>query len=256
VSEQASSQFLRRESRIRSGVEEGLAGDSKMIVAGVDGCAAGWVAFRVELPSLCNSIEVVDLQSWLRKRPVDLAYLGIDIPIGLFDRPRACDIAARKLLGSPRRNSVFPAPCRAALSASSHPAASACNRRTTGKGLTIQAWCICPKIKEVEDAITANRQRWAFEVHPEVCFWALNRSTPMRYRKKSAEGLVERLTLLRKIFPKIDEHLMNRPSGVGKDDLLDAAVAAWTGVRLQNRKAEKVCEPERDEKGLSTTIWY
>jgi hypothetical protein len=74
-----------------------------MIVAGVDGCSAGWVALKVRLPSLATSIEVVDLPSWLKKRPPDIAHLGIDIPIGLFDRPTACDIAARKLLGWPRR---------------------------------------------------------------------------------------------------------------------------------------------------------
>jgi predicted RNase H-like nuclease len=198
-----------------------------MFIAGVDGCSAGWVAFKVRLPSLAISIEVVDLQSWLKSRPPDIARLGIDIPIGLFDRPRACDIAARKLLGSPRRNSVFPAPCRVALSAIDHPTASACNRGTTGKGLSIQAWCISSKIKQVDDMMTALCQHWAFEVHPEVCFWALNGSIPMRYKKKSAEGLVERLTLLRKMFPAIDEHLMNRPSGVGNDDLLDAGL--WSG---------------------------
>src|SRR4051794_9445562 len=122
-----------------------------MIVAGVDGCSAGWVAFKVQLPSPLTSVETVDLPSWLRKRPPDLSCLAIDIPIGLFDRPRACDIAARRLLGTPRRSSVFPAPCRAALVASGHAAASACNRRRTGKGLTIQAWCISPKIKQVDD---------------------------------------------------------------------------------------------------------
>jgi predicted RNase H-like nuclease len=227
-----------------------------MFVVGVDGCSAGWVAFKVQLSSLATSIEVVDLQSWLKKRPPDIAHLGIDIPIGLFDRPRACDIAARKLLGSPRRNSVFPAPCRAALSANDHATASACNRSTTGKGLTIQAWCIGPKIKQVDDAITANCQHWAFEVHPEVCFWALNGRTPMRHKKKSEQGATQRLTLLRTVFPEIDRHLRNRPSGVSKDDLLDAAVAAWTALRIHNDEASKVCEPERDEKGLSASIWY
>jgi len=187
--------------------------------------------------------EVVDLQSWLTKRPPDLAYLAIDIPIGLFDRPRACDIAARKLLGLPRRSSVFPAPCRGALLASDHPAASACNRRITGKGLTIQAWRIAPKIKQVDDVLMC--QQWAFEVHPEVCFWALNGGNPMRYKKKSAGGAMERLTLLRRIFPKIDVHLVSRPLGVGKDDLLDAAVAAWTALRLHNAEARQVCEPGR-----------
>jgi len=50
-----------------------------------DGCSAGWIAFKVESPSFSTSIEVVDLQSWLRKRPPHLAFLSIDIPIGLFD---------------------------------------------------------------------------------------------------------------------------------------------------------------------------
>ena len=179
-----------------------------MIVAGVDGCSAGWVAFKVQLPSLATSIEVVDLQSWLKKRPPDISDLGIDIPIGLFDRPRACDIAARRLLGSPRRNSVFPAPCRAALSASNHATASACNRRTTGKGLTIQSWCIGPKIKQVDDAITANCQYWAFEVHPELCFWALNGRSPMRNKKKSKQGVAERLV--------IEQYLLHHEAGEKK----------------------------------------
>jgi predicted RNase H-like nuclease len=122
--------------------------------------------------------------------------------------------------------------------------------------LTIQAWCIVPKIKQVDDAITPENQRWAFEVHPEVCFWALNRSTPMRCKKKSVEGVVERLTLLRTVFPDIDRHLASRPPGVGRDDLLDAAVAAWTAMRIRKGEALRVCEPESDAKGLSATIWY
>ncbi len=227
-----------------------------MIVVGVDGCSAGWVAVKVELPSLATSIEVVDLQSWLNERPPDIANLGIDIPIGLFDRPRACDIAARKLLGSPRRNSVFPTPCPEALLASDHPVASACNRRTTGKGLTIQTWCIARKIKQVDDTITPESQKWAFEVHPEVSFWALNGRSPMRNKKKSEQGSAERLTLLRTVFPDIDRHVPSRPPGVGKDDLLDAAVAAWTALRIRNGEACRVSEPEHDKKGLSATIWY
>lgn len=225
-----------------------------MFVVGVDGCSAGWVAFKVDLPSLATSVESLDLTSWLTKRPSDLSCLTIDIPIGLFDRPRECDIAARKLLGSPRRNSVFSPPCRTALLASGHSAACACNRQITGKGLTIQSWCIASKIKQVDDAIAAMCQQWAVEVHPEVCFWALNDGNPMRYKKKSAEGVVERLALLRRIFTNIDEHMASRPSGVGKDDLLDAAVAAWTAVRIHKDEARQVCEPERDEKGLSATI--
>jgi predicted RNase H-like nuclease len=227
-----------------------------VFVAGVDGCRAGWVAFKVEASSLATSVEVVDLSTLLRHRPSDLACLGIDIPIGLFDRPRACDIAARKILGWPRRNSVFPAPCRAALGANSHVEASAVNRRTTGRGLTIQAWGIAPKIKEVDDAITPEIQQWAFEVHPEVCFWALNGQRPMAHKKKSKEGAAKRIAVLTPVFPEIERHLANRPAGVGKDDMLDAAAAAWTALRRHRGEAGCVCTPELDANGLEVTIYY
>lgn len=227
-----------------------------MVVAGVDGCRGGWIAFKVELPSRTSSIELIDLPSWLRARPADLSRVGIDIPIGLMDRPRACDGAARKLLGWPRRNSVFSPPCRSALLATNYAGCCATNLNATGKKISQQAWGIVPKIGAVDNAITPDCQSWAFEVHPEVSFWALAGQRPMRHVKKTASGANERLTLLRNIFPEIDRHMVSRPSGVGKDDLLDAAVAAWTALRLANCEALQVCEPERDSRGLSVTIWY
>jgi predicted RNase H-like nuclease len=78
----------------------------------------------------------------------------------------------------------------------------------------------------------------------------------MAHRKKIETGVNERLDLLRPLFPDIDRHLRNRPPGVGKDDLLDAAVAAWTALRISNGEARLVCEPERDEKSLEAMIWY
>lgn len=159
-----------------------------MFVAGVDGCRAGWVHFAVEVPSLATSVDVVDLAEVLRSRPTDLVCLGIDIPIGLLNGSRACDKAARRLLGQPRGSSVFAAPCRAALSATSHAAASEINRRKTTKGLSQQAWGIAPKIKQVDDAITTDCQRWALEVHPEVCFWALNQHRAMAHNNEDKGG--------------------------------------------------------------------
>jgi predicted RNase H-like nuclease len=227
-----------------------------MMVASVDGCKGGWVALKVELPSLDASVELVDLPLILRSKPPDLACLGIDIPIGLLDGSRACDRAARKLLGQPRGSSVFPAPCREALAAQNHADASAINLRVTGRGLSQQAFGIAPKIKQVDDAITPECQRWAFEVHPEVCFWALAGRRPMAHRKKIPAGVDERVALLLTAFPDIERHLLHRPSGVGKDDLLDAAVAAWTALRLHRGEARQVCEPEHDGRGLAAGIWY
>jgi predicted RNase H-like nuclease len=227
-----------------------------MFVAGVDGCRAGWVAFKVELPSLATSVDVVDIAELLSRRPDDLLCLAIDIPIGLLNGSRACDRAARKLLGQPRGTSVFAAPCRAALSATTHAAASQINRDKTGRGLSQQAFGIIPKIKQVDDAITSNCQQWTFEVHPEVCFWALNQRFPMKHNKKKKDGATERIAVLLPIFPEIERHLANRPPRVGADDLLDAAAAAWTALRWLRNEAEFVCSPEPDPRSLATTIWY
>jgi predicted RNase H-like nuclease len=64
------------------------------------------------------------------------------------------------------------------------------------------------------------------------------------------------VSLLRSVFADIKHHLQNRPANVGKDDVLDAAVAAWTALRLWKGEARQVCEPERDEKELMANIWY
>jgi predicted RNase H-like nuclease len=166
------------------------------------------------------------------------------------------DKAARKLLGQPRGSSVFPAPCRSALGAQTYAEASSINRQKTTRRLSQQAWGIASKIKQIDDAITSDCQRWAFEVHPEVCFWALNGSRPMKHNKKTKEGANERIAVLRRAFPEIDTHLANRPERVGADDLLDAAAAAWTALRWHRNETECVCTPECDAKDLSVAIWY
>ena len=78
----------------------------------------------------------------------------------------------------------------------------------------------------------------------------------MAHGKKTKAGVSERLDLLRPVFPDIEHFLQNRPAKVGRDDLLDAAVAAWTAIRICKGEARRVCEPERDAKGLQATIWY
>jgi predicted RNase H-like nuclease len=78
----------------------------------------------------------------------------------------------------------------------------------------------------------------------------------MMHNKKTKAGVNERLNLLRTVFPDIERHLLNRPPRVGRDDLLDAAAAAWTALRLHKGDALNICNPECDEKGLSVVIWY
>jgi predicted RNase H-like nuclease len=142
------------------------------------------------------------------------------------------------------------------LRAGGYRHASEINRQKTGRGLSRQAWCIGPKISTVDDVFTPAAQEWAFEVHPEVCFWAMNNRIPMAYGKKSKEGKSERRALLSKVFPAIEDHILRRPVYVGIDDLLDASAAAWTALRIHTGTAECVCPPERDERGLEVAIRY
>src|SRR5712692_4068078 len=151
-----------------------------MFVAGMDGRRAGWASFKVEVTSLATSVEVVDLPRLLRNRPSDLACLGIDIPIGLLDGPRACDKAARKLLGQPRGSCVFPAPCRAALQVETYEEASAINRQKAGRALSRQARRIVPKIRLVGNVIIPDCQQWAFEVPPRSASGRSKGSAPWR----------------------------------------------------------------------------
>ena len=75
------------------------------------------------------------------------------------------------------------------------------------------------------------------------------------YQIETEPGKNERLQLLSTEFASIQQHL-NRPSRVGKDDLRDAAAAAWSALRRHRDEASCACTPECDEKDLATTIYY
>lgn len=69
--------------------------------------------------------------------------LAIDIPIGLTAHgPRDCDILARKLLRAPRASSVFPAPVRAVLGATTYQEATSRSEAACGQRMSQQAFGI------------------------------------------------------------------------------------------------------------------
>lgn len=79
-------------------------------MVGVDGCPGGWVAIAFDLAAKSLTAQVhASFRQVLDAYP-DVAAVGVDIPIGPSEgAPRACDVAARKVLLH-RRSSVFPAP--------------------------------------------------------------------------------------------------------------------------------------------------
>ena len=230
---------------------------------GVDGCRAGWLAVGLESESSWQVNVFPDVYSlWDHHRQASL--ILIDIPIGLKTNgsaERHCDPIVRKLLG-PRRSSVFPAPCRAAIYASSYQEACDINQRLTGKRLSVENWNIIPKIREMDcllsdDTTARGRIR---EIHPEFCFWGLA-GRPMRHAKKRSEGLSERTQLLKSIYPQtadIIAHALStyRRKDVARDDILDALSAAVTGLMGGQDLVSIPQDPEFDERGLRMEMVY
>ena len=221
-------------------------------VVGVDGCPAGWVCFQVDLQSRTTSVKVVSKISELISVSPRPNLIGIDILIGLpLKGARACDMAARRLLGQPRSSSVFPAPVRATLAARNYEQACKLSLEAHGKSMSKQAYEIIGKIREVDELMTPELQTWVFEVHPEVSFYTLNGRQSLKHSKHEREGKDERMRLLLPHYPAILKHLGElKRAQVGDDDLLDAAVAAWTAEMVTTG----VVPRQFDSKGLRMEI--
>ncbi len=223
-------------------------------VVGVDGCPAGWICFEVDLQSRRTAVKVLPNLAELISASPEPRLIAIDIPIGIPTRgARACDIAARGLLGKPRSNSVFPAPVRATFDAKTYQEACALSLQVQGKSLSRQAFEIIAKIREVDELIMPALQARIFEVHPEVSFWALNGGQSLKYRKLNREGKGERTKLLLPHYPTIRTHLAELDrSTAAEHDLLDAAAAAWTAERVARGEVPR----QFDSRGLRMEIVY
>lgn len=161
----------------------------------------------------------------------------MDIPIGLSDGPdeRLCDRKARRMLGFPRRCSVFRTPVGAALYAGDDVEAKRISLEITGKSMTVQSSAIMPKIREVDTLLRGSEKarNMVREVHPEVCFWALAGERPMLHSKKKRAGIEERIALLERVRPTAREEFARICKDVPRriverDDILDAMAAAVT----------------------------
>jgi predicted RNase H-like nuclease len=207
------------------------------MVAGLDGCAGGWVVVTTSTDADHTSTveRVSDLGVVVaRLDRGELAAAGIDIPIGLpGSAPRRCDIEARLMIG-PRRSSVFPAPGRDLLEAETYEEAAACSRALYGKGLSRQAFGILPKVRDVDRLMTPRRQRHLVEVHPEASFTAMS-GGPMTHAKKTSAGRAERLESLCAVFRDVDVHAGTPLAGTRPDDILDAFAVAWSAHRWLSR---------------------
>lgn len=231
---------------------------------GVDGCTAGWVA--VGRVGLGLGFRVFPRIADLVAEYANAVRIFIDIPIGLpwaAEPTRPCDQLARGALGKRRNTSVFPVPCREALTASNVGEARAINLATLGRSLSEQTWSIMAKIAEVDALLQSSpdhRSRIR-EIHPEVCFWGLAGGTPMAEAKRTGSGEQERLKLLARYEPGITGLMgrfrSERPSGgVGADDILDAASAFVTAEARHGTLEALSGQPSHDLTGLPMEMVY
>ena len=235
-----------------------------MKVIGSDGCKEGWFLVILHSDGRWRTEVQPDARS-LWKTHSDAALILVDIPIGLPWQKvpvRACDIEARQLLRQPRGSSVFPAPARAALTASDYVEACRLNEAEVGKRLSRQCYNICDKVQQMDELLRRDEpaRTRIREVHPEVCFWSLNNQQAMRHRKKSTLGFDERLRLLQRVFPRTNDivaHALDQfpRKDVARDDILDALVAAVTALKPE--ALSSLPEPgQTDAFGLPMEIVY
>lgn len=219
-------------------------------VLGIDGARAAWIAVRLERGAFAGCLLAPSLADILAAHP-DAVAVAIDVPIGLPERdPRPADQAARAFVGV-RRSSVFEVPPRVVLEAPSYPEANARSRRLNGKGLSAQSYALRDKIFEA-DALLADVR--IHEVHPEVSFRALQ-GQPLEAPKKSWNGLNARRRLLAEAGIRLPDRL--DCGSVAADDLLDAAVAAWSAQRIAAGTARALPEsPSPDADPRIGRIWY
>ena len=224
-----------------------------MAVLGVDAMAKGWVGVRLSdhgQLAVFSASTVTDLK--LAAGTVDL--VAIDIPIGLpMAGRRAADAEARSIIGA-RGSSVFSTPVRAALLAETFAEANLISQRLAGYGVTQQAFALRRKIFEVERWI-ASGAHTVREVHPEVSF-AVLADAPLKAGKHTWTGVGERRALLRNAGIDLPDDLGPAGGVAGVDDVLDAAVGAWSAQRILAGNGRSLpSPPEVGSDGAELAIW-
>ncbi|MGH3875671.1 MAG: DUF429 domain-containing protein [Actinophytocola sp.] len=223
-------------------------------VLGVDACRAGWIGIALDGDRVdaYQTRTITDLvtAAWADG---ELAVIAIDIPIGLPDNTRRrADVEARRAVGQ-LASSVFYTPVRGTLDFADHGSASAHNRERVGEGMSIQAFGLLPKVREV-DLWLPNAPCDVVEVHPEVSFATLA-GAPLDARKHTWTGARLRHRLLTDIGITIGD-IGEAGARANVDDVLDAAVAAWTARRVNQGTATSLpATPETFTDGVHSAIW-
>lgn len=217
---------------------------------GVDACPQGWVGIELDVDGRFRSAVIAPTIADLVGAHQVVA---IDIPIGLPDAGRrATDAEARRRIGR-LASSVFTSPTRVAIEAATYEEAARAQLAAGGPGLSKQTWALRTKLLDVDRWVRQAGMR-VVEVHPEVSFALLN-GGPLTFSKRSWNGQAHRRALLASAGIELLRDLGDA-GAAGADDVLDAAAAAWTALRVAAGQAESLpSPPETFSDGLPAAIW-
>ncbi len=241
-------------------------GQETFHIAGIDPCRTGWavVVARAEdfgapfqQPLVVEEMFVAaDFASALQRIP-KCEIVCVYIPIGMTLGPqRACDVAARRLLGAPRASSVLSAPIRQCFAEITYDDACVASLLIAERGIGLQTFSLMKKIRQVEAVITPADQNRIREIHPEVSFYSLNAGKAVDPGKTFEKGLAKRRSLLDAVFANIDARMPSTAiRRVMPHDFYDALAAAWTAAQVHIGKYRTLPdEPQIDCEGFRMEI--
>jgi predicted RNase H-like nuclease len=222
-------------------------------IAGAVPCTGGWLV----LPARLLAVTIIPEEPFVVPTLADLVdyrptftTMVLDVPIGLPETPvggyRACDNAARAMLGWPRRVAVPKVPSREALYAP-----------TMDRAMQLEPW-LTPLayrkfhwLREADFEMQPYHQRRIFSATPELSFLGVNSDGPTATSSFWNDGPAERLELLKDRLPGLSA-LATRtpPPGSTLRQLLNAAALLWTARRIAGKSINRLpVDPEWDDKG-------
>ncbi|MGE0005138.1 MAG: DUF429 domain-containing protein [Parvibaculaceae bacterium] len=237
-----------------------MSATEETLVAGVDGCPAGWIATLWDGAGELSSRLCADFAEVMT---LPAAIVAVDMPVGLPERSgRPPEREVRTRLGE-RRSSVFAVPAGKAVYCTDYRDACAVNLLHSDPPRKVSKQCfhLFPRMREIDALIAPAHQSRIFESHPELAFWVMNGETPLALPKKlkgrpHPGGLALRRELLRKHGVPVDTLAHHyRRHDVGPDDLLDACACTFVAWRIFNRRSIRFpADPPLNDRGLRMEI--